>query len=276
MGEASSEELRLRSRALEAFTTGEKAKGLSEQTAPDSWRASAILRVERAVLSALRTCLSRTESFQRNVFLLCCSGGVDSTALLHAFARALKGAGLTKAAVETAVRAAGLDISDETSAFVQGRATSSAAAPSPQRSWIKPSLDASCEADCEEVSSLTRSQRASVQLHAVYMDHGLRPAETPKEKLFVEALCKAYDIPFHLFEIPGGLVEALKPSVRERRSSKVSTMECAKARRSSPQELLREWRISTAARLARTLLESGEDGESEARESGTALKTFLF
>lgn len=114
-----------------------------------------------------------------------------------------------------------------------------------------------------------------MQLHAVYMDHGLRPAETPKEKLFVEALCKAYDIPFHLFEIPRGLVEALKPSVRERRSSKVSTMESAKARRSSPQELLREWRISTAARLARTLLESGEDGESEARESGTALKTFL-
>jgi tRNA(Ile)-lysidine synthase len=54
------------------------------------------------------------------------------------------------------------------------------------------------------------SRRLRLKLHAVYIDHGLRPGETPAEAAFCKSLCEGMDIPFYVEHVE------VKPYARER------------------------------------------------------------
>lgn len=90
-------------------------------------------------------------------------------------------------------------------------------------------------------------------LHAVYIDHGLRPDETPNEIIFCQTLCKNLNIPLTI--------------------KTIYVLSYAKEQRSNKQEAARELRYKT---FEETALEIGADKIALAHNADDQAETFFM
>ncbi|XP_026191801.1 uncharacterized protein LOC34618318 [Cyclospora cayetanensis] len=198
------------------------------------------------------------------VLLLSCSGGSDSTALLHATARSLGLGAATPFAVAAAAAATG---STEQKQQQQHRTQLQGTSDSASGTATTRCYNNSSERD-GGLAAYCEMGGVGLRVAAVYFNHRLRDEEVEIEKKHLRAMCQAYGLPLHCIAMPDRLLRQCTTQREEEQEDHPSSRRGSKA---SPQQLMRNWRRSETKALLIRMLQQEEQQHEQHQQRGFVL-----
>ncbi|CDI78010.1 hypothetical protein, conserved [Eimeria acervulina] len=218
---------------------------------------------------------------QLPVLLLSCSGGSDSTALLHAVARGLGLSAATPRAVAAAAAACSFEQAVQQKeqhkqrqqrqdrygldSIAEGTGVSNHAPSSSINNSSSNTTTSGNRSSSTGMAACMQVNGMGAMVAAVYFDHRLRPREARKEQQQIAAACRAYGIPLHCRQLPDSLLSACKKQQQQQANSKRSS-------KGSPQQLMRNWRrVEAAALLTKIIHQQQQQQQQQQQHRGYLL-----